>query len=335
MGMNMYEKERELAKRFLKKLNFEEKESPTGYYLSFNSLDIKSFLKESKTWNVQPQKDSIIFLDNTLSTKEKLDKAKEEKFGFDFKRNKFEAFNLAFYKNGVSTKLNKDLRLIFISKTSQIIRNFFLIENSNVKVVEFYTGKGFSSVSNRFLIKNSIVEHELISNNSSNSFVQDSFKLENSELVQRSFIKARKDYNLKAFNFEVLKSKVRQRGSVINSGSQLWISNVGKASEKSSIDISLRGVFLNSSTFFESFLEGDKKSKGSSLSIDVKGMRDRMSKVFCVPSLFTGNKDCNAKHSFSVIELEKEEVEYLRAKGINAKSVKKLVKENILRWWKL
>ena len=336
MGMNE-EKERKLAEKYLKRLDFEKKESPSGYYLNFNSLNAKDFLKESKVQKVQAeaQENSLIFLDNALSTKEKFHKVKKEKFGFDFRKDKFEAFNLAFYKNGVSTKINKDLRLFFISKTSQIVRNFFLIENSNVKIVEFYTGKGFSSISNRFLIKNSVVEHELISNNSSKSFVQDSFKLESSKLIQRSFIKARKEPNLKAFSFEVLESNVIQKASIINPGSQLWVSNFGKVEEKSSVDISLRGIFSKSSTFFESFLESDKKANGSDINIEIKGIKEKNAKVFCIPSLSIKNKNCNAKHSFSTMELEKEEVEYLKAKGIDAKAVKKIIKENILRWWKL
>jgi Fe-S cluster assembly scaffold protein SufB len=339
MGMNE-EKERKLAEKYFKRLNFERKESPSGYYLNFNSLDVKDFLKESKvqkkpTQEVEAQENSLIFLDNTLLTKEKFHKAKKEKFGFDFRKNKFEAFNLAFYKAGISIKINKDLKLSFISKTSQIVRNFFLIENANVKIVEFYTGEGFSSINNKFLIKNSIVEHELINNDSSKSFVQDSFKLEASKLTQRSFIKARKELNLKAFNFEVLESDVIQKASIINSGSQLWVSNFGKAVEKSSIDISLRGVFSNSSTFFESFLESDKKANGSNMNIEIKGIKEKNAKVFCVPSLSIKNKNCNAKHSFSTVELEKGEFEYLKAKGIDNKTIKKIVKENILRWWKL
>jgi Fe-S cluster assembly scaffold protein SufB len=331
MDMN---KKRKLAKRYFKILNFEEKESPSGYYLNFNSLNVEEFLRGGRVQKIQPQENSLIFLDDTLSTNERLIKVKEKEFGFDFRKNKFEAFNLAFYKNGISAKINKDLKIIFISKTSQIIRNFFFIKNANVKIVEFYTGKGFSSVSNRFLIKNSIVEHQMISNNSSNSFVQDSFKLESSKFIQRSFIKAKKGFNLKAFTFDVLESEVKQKLSVINSGSQLWISSLGKVFGKSNVEVSSRGLLLGSSTFFENLLECDKNSKSSSINTDIRVMKEKNAKVFCIPSLSVNNKNCSARHSFSMIELDKDEIKYLKAKGIDTKSVKKIIKENILRWWR-
>lgn len=364
-------KERKLAKKYFEILKFEKKESPTGYYLGFNSLDVSGFLKpldrrpnyakNDKTSfkldalskfpelskiienNIENNKaDTLIFLDNSLFAGPNLENADikpssytgTKNFGFDFKTNKFEAMNLAFFKNGISTRLNKDTNLIFISKSPQVIRNFFVVENSKIKITEFYYCEKFSSVSNRFLIKNSNIEHILVSRSTSNSFVLESFKSDSSQVVQRSFINSKKGFDLKGFSFQASESSIKQRGSVLNSGSQLWFFNAGDVGVHSKIDISLRGVFSNSSTFFESLIEIKKNAKNSSANLDIKGLREKGGKVFCVPSLEINNKNCTAKHSFAVSKLEKEKEDYLRSKGIDPKNVKKIARENMLKWWR-
>ncbi|MGC9132386.1 MAG: SufD family Fe-S cluster assembly protein [Candidatus Micrarchaeia archaeon] len=347
--MNKIEEEkRKKARKYFEKLNFEKKESPTGFYLGFNSFDTSFLEKEEKEKGKEKEKkeekiknkgikNAIFFIENSIFTKQRFEqpeqKTKEEEKIFDFRKNKFEALNLAFFKNGIKAKIKKDITLLFESKRQQIIRNFFVIENTNLKIKEIYTGKGFASIRNSFLIINSNVEHELISKNS--SFVQDYFELYSSKIIQRSFINPKNGFDLKSFGFSLRKSKVKQFGSILNLKSKLWVSNQGILNESSRVNTSLRAYSSsNSSTFSENFFEIKREAKNSFVNIDVKGIKERKSQVFCIPALSIKNKSSVAKHSFSIAKFEREEIEYLKSKGIDVLKAKKILKNNILRWWR-